>query len=352
MKIINVNVSRPYDIYVGKDILPNLGELVNKVATSKRVAIITDDIVDRLHSNSVISQLKKTGYTIEKIVLNSGEKFKNKDSLFYILDLLSSHSFNRKDLVIALGGGVVGDISGLAASLYMRGIKIIQVPTTLLAMVDASIGGKTAIDNEYGKNLIGTFYQPSLVFCDTAFLNTLPPDIYKEGFGEIIKYNLIKDFGFFDYVLINTVTEHLEEIIESCIKIKQSVVEQDEFESKQIREVLNIGHTFAHAIEKVSDYLIPHGIAVANGIIYETALSYRLGLCDKSLFDKVYELVSKLGMITEIKSDANALVHAMLSDKKNTSNAVKFVLLEDIGAWKLISLKQDQLISYVSEILK
>ncbi len=346
MKKITVNVSKQYDIYVGENLIQQLDVLLNGITTSKRIAVITDDIVDALYSDIVIKQLENQEYEVYKFVFKNGEESKNKDTLFDILSFLADHHFNRKDSLIALGGGVVGDITGLAASLYMRGIKFIQIPTTLLSMVDASIGGKTAIDLEEGKNLVGSFYQPSLVICDIEIIKKLPKPIFTEGMGEVIKYNLIKDIGVFDAVLNNTLNQQLEKIIIDCIEIKREIVEQDEFETKQIREVLNIGHTFAHGIEKLSNYRIQHGYAVAMGMIYETALSYKLNLCSLVFFKLLKNVIEKCGLYLNIEYSLEDLIEAMKLDKKNSgSSAITFVLVEKCGQYKRTQLAKEEIIN-------
>ena len=262
MKKITVNASKGYDILVGKNLIKDLGEIFIERFSKCKVAIITDDVVDKLYSSVVEKSLTEKGFSVCKFVFNNGEKSKNFRTYIDIVNFLAKEELSRTDMVVALGGGVVGDIAGFSASTYLRGIKYIQIPTTLLSQIDSSVGGKTAIDLEVGKNLVGAFCQPELVVCDTALLSSLDKKVLEDGFGEGAKYALL-DKKVFD--LIKNKDFLMEDFVYLCIDYKRQIVEEDEFE-KGNRKLLNLGHTVAHAIEKLSSFSISHGNAVAIGL--------------------------------------------------------------------------------------
>ena len=330
MKTINVNCSKKFNIYINNGLLSDIHSFISELKIGNNILIISDDIVSAKYGKIVSDQLS-TDYYVKSFVFENGEKAKNIDNLHSILSFLAENRFKRNDTIIALGGGVVGDIAGLAASLYMRGINLIQIPTTLLAMVDASIGGKTAIDRPEGKNLIGSFHQPIAIFCDTDIIKDLPIEIFNEGMGEVIKYGIISDNPILSYINNNTFDEHLNEIIEYCIKSKIDVVEKDENETKGIRKVLNAGHTFAHSLEKASNYNIPHGIAVATGLVYEAKIANCLKICDNNTVDQILTAVDKYDLLIDFPYEYNDLISYMALDKKNNDNDISFILPTRIG---------------------
>ena len=341
MKTISVNCSKQYNVHIGKKALDLLPTLLGTFSIGKNIFLITDDIVEKRYANKLIDLIPDSYRTV-KYVLPNGESSKNSDNLLSILNTLANNSFKRNDTIIALGGGVVGDISGLSASLYMRGINLIQIPTTLLAMVDASIGGKTAIDLQKGKNLVGTFYQPLTVICDTEIIEELPEDIFKEGMAEVIKYNIIDRCQIIRYIEEGTFMDHLEEIIESCISIKAKVVSQDEYESKGLRKVLNAEHTFAHSLENMSNYHISHGKAVGTGLVYESQLAKYLGLCDEATCKRIKEALIKYDLLIDFDYLLTDLVDHMKLDKKNDSNLISFILPTELGACKEVKLSLEE----------
>ena len=261
-KKITVNASKSYEILVGNNLIKDIGEIIGQKFSKCKVAIITDDVVDALYSKTVEKSLTEKGFICSKFVFENGEKSKNFKTYIEIVNFLAKQEFSRTDLVVALGGGVVGDIAGFSASTYLRGIKHIQVPTTLLSQIDSSVGGKTAIDLEVGKNLVGAFCQPELVVCDTALLSSLDKKVLEDGFGEGAKYALLDKKV---YSLIKNKDFLMQDFVYLCIDYKRQIVEEDEFE-KGNRKLLNLGHTVAHAIEKLSSYTISHGNAVAIGL--------------------------------------------------------------------------------------
>lgn len=350
MKTIHLNVSKPYDVLLESGLINKTSKLIEPFCSNRNIAIITDDIVDKLYGESLLKQLKEAEYTVVKYVFPNGEPSKNINTLSNILEFLAENNFKRNDYLIALGGGVPGDITGLASAIYMRGIGFIQIPTTLLAMVDASVGGKTAIDLKAGKNLAGAFWQPSLVICDTNIIKNLPENIFKEGMGEVLKYDVIDNLGLFESVLNDKVKDNLDSIIYDCIKSKQLIVEQDEYETKGVRKLLNVGHTFAHGLEKLSDYKISHGFAVATGLVWEAGIAHKLGMCSLELFNRIKQAVNKWDLLVQFKYNYIELVGAMKKDKKNDDTLISFMFPVELGNCVEKKLKAEEIISILESV--
>lgn len=350
MKSITVKTSREYNVYLGPGIIQDLGLLIEPFCIGRKVGVITDDTVDVLYASTISENLIARGYQVSKFVFPHGEGSKNLTTLSDILEFFASRKFNRKDIFISIGGGVVGDITGLAAAMYMRGIQFIQVPTTLLSMVDASVGGKTAVDLKAGKNLVGSFWQPSMVVADTQVIADLPKEIFAEGMAEVIKSDLIANAGIVNWTLQGKVREHLEEVIENCIRMKRSVVEQDEYETKGLRKVLNMGHTIAHAIEKLSSYEVSHGTAVATGLVWEARIALELGLCNTFLVDEVRQAVDRYGLYYEAPYSMDDMMEVMRSDKKNEDENIDFVFPITYGEWKEVKLEQQVILKILNKI--
>jgi 3-dehydroquinate synthase len=342
-KSITVNSQKKYQVVIGKGILDNIYEL-SKDFLGEKVALITDDIVDSLYSNKVINSLESQGKAVFKFVMPNGEKSKNMDTLYKIVRFLAQNEFTRKDTIIALGGGVVGDISGFSASVYLRGINYIQVPTTLLAQIDSSVGGKTAIDIPEGKNLVGAFYQPSLVVVDIDTLSSLPNAVYLDGMGEGVKYALL-DAKIFD--IVNKKDLDILEFVYACIKYKADVVEMDEFE-KHERKLLNLGHTIAHGIEKLSEFNISHGKAVSMGLKIITQTSFNRGLItQKEKCDILSMLDNTIGNV-DCPFDLFDILKIALVDKKRKGNSITLVMIGGIGKPILKDLPVSELTEYFS----
>ncbi|MBE6133381.1 MAG: 3-dehydroquinate synthase [Erysipelotrichaceae bacterium] len=350
MNVIHVNASKSYDVLIGKDIFYQAHTFISNISKSKNIAIITDDNVDRLYSEALFSQLHNDGFNVAKYVFLNGEKSKNVATYASILEFLATNNFKRNDCLIALGGGVVGDLTGFVASTYMRGINFVQIPTTLLSMVDASIGGKTAIDLKAGKNLAGSFWQPSLVVCDVNIINNLPKDIFIEGMAEVLKYDIIRNVGIFDIVLNNKLDDELEAVIYKCIKIKQEIVDQDEFETTGLRKLLNVGHTFAHSLEKLSKYKISHGYAVGTGLVYEAAIAYYLGMCSIDLVSKIKKGVKCFDLLVDFDYSFKSLVEAMKNDKKNDNSLISFILPNKMGDCEEKKISDIDLIGILNKV--
>ena len=352
MKTITVNTSKVYDVCLGQGLIRQLPNLMAPFCKGRKVGIITDDTVDTLYSTAVMHDLETEGYQVSKFVFPQGEEFKNIDTLSDILEFLASCHFTRKDWLLSIGGGVVGDITGLAAALYMRGIQFIQVPTTLLSMVDASVGGKAAVDLQAGKNLIGAFWQPVMVVADTQVIAGLPRVIFAEGMAEVIKSDIIADAGIINWTVNGVVKEHLDDVIESCIQMKRSVVEQDEYETKGLRKVLNMGHTVAHAIEKLSNYQVPHGVAVATGLVWEARMSQRLGLCNQILVEEIRQAVDCYDLYYHVPFSDDDMVNAMRGDKKNEDQNIDFMFPVSYGKWEERKLPQREVMELLMTIQK
>jgi 3-dehydroquinate synthase len=330
MKTVTVTASKTYDIRIAPGLLEQAGTLISRTTKSHSFAVVTDDVVNALYGDRLDTVLTGAGFRSVRFVIKNGEASKNAENYIALLNFLAAEHFTRSDAVIALGGGVVGDLAGFAASTYLRGIGFIQMPTTLLAAVDSSVGGKTAIDLYAGKNLAGTFYQPDLVLCDTSLLDTLPAPVFKDGLAEVIKYGIIADPDLLS-MLSGDFKTRLEDIIERCVTIKRDIVAVDEYETGP-RKKLNFGHTVGHAIEACSDYRISHGSAVAAGMAVIARASERLGFCSIETCRAIVDVIQEAGLPTTTEYAAAALAEAALSDKKRSGGTITLVIPEALGS--------------------
>ena len=317
-----------------------------KISLDTKVAIVTNPKVAGLHLKTILDNIRAKEIYI--ITIRDGEEYKNEDSLNYILENLFIHKFDRGSILIALGGGVIGDMVGFAASIYQRGIDFIQIPTTLLSQVDASVGGKTGINNRFGKNLIGAFHQPKSVYIQTEFLDSLPKREFNAGVAEIIKMAVMFDKSFYEWLKNNSLNEkdNLRVAIKRSIELKADVVSKDEKE-KGIRSVLNYGHTFAHVIENETAYKrYLHGEAVAIGINMANHLALKLDLLSKSDLDDIKALLLRYELPTRYEiSDVDKFYDAFFLDKKVDNESIKFILPNSIGSYKIMSsIKKDLII--------
>lgn len=338
MRTITVNSSKSYDILLGKGLLNSSGEFIRKLTKAEKAVIVTDDNVDKLYSETVTASLVKSGFSAAKFVFQHGESSKSHEVLTKLYSFLVEKDISRTDIIIALGGGVVGDLTGFCAATYLRGVDFVQLPTTLLAQVDSSVGGKTAVNIPAGKNLIGAFYQPILVIADTDTLLTLSDDIFADGMGEVVKYGMIKSKSLFDLISKKNAAENLDDIIAECISIKKNVVEIDEFDTGE-RMTLNFGHTFGHSIEKLNNYSgISHGKAVAIGMYYITQFAEKNGMCEKGTSEKLKLCLSvnRLPFCTDITNEQ--LFALSFNDKKRTSSAIRIVICPKIGESEIVTL--------------
>lgn len=333
---------RSYDIHIGSNLLPNLDEIIAPIAASRRLAIITDETVHGLYGEAVANAL--SDYDISFIVRPSGEAQKSMDGLGAVLDAMFEAGLTRRDMVIALGGGVMGDLAGFAASIYKRGIDFIQVPTTLLAQVDSSVGGKTAINCAFGKNLIGAFYQPRMVVADTDVLSSLPARELKAGYAEVLKYGLLGDRDFFDRLedglgsdILALAPDALREAVTISCQTKAKIVAQDEREGG-VRALLNLGHSFAHIFELAAGYDgdLLHGEAVSAGMEMAAEFSAREGLCPAADVSRLQDHLAALSMprasdMAPYLSDVDVLMGHIEQDKKNEGKELTLILMREIG---------------------
>ena len=330
MEIIKVNASKEYEVVIGRGILPTLGERCLSLFGKSRAVIVTDSNVAPLWLDKAKSALEGAGIDTVEFIFPAGEDSKSKETLFELLEFAAENRITRSDFAVALGGGVTGDMTGLAASLYLRGIPFVQVPTTLLAAVDSSVGGKTAVNLAAGKNLAGAFYQPSLVLCATDTLSTLPACEFANGMAEVIKYGVIFDKDLFDKVQGGDVKSDIEKIIARCVELKRDVVAKDEFDNGE-RQLLNFGHTMAHSIEKCSNFEIAHGSAVAIGMVVAAKASAKLGWSAEDCTEAIIEANKNNSLPVECDFTAKDLADAALSDKKRTGGTINFVVPEVMG---------------------
>lgn len=331
MTRIKVDTASPYEVIVGDGAVASAADFVSaNFPGTKSIALVSDSNVEPLHGGAVAAILESAGRRVERIVFPAGEKSKTLETYGELLDALASLRFSRSDLIVALGGGVTGDLAGFAAATYMRGIDFIQVPTSLLAMVDSSVGGKTGVDLPAGKNLAGAFHQPKAVFCDTGFLRTLPEERRIDGMGEVLKYAVLGDAELFAALERSPLAPMDEASIARCIGMKRDIVSLDEREGGP-RKLLNLGHTFAHAIETLSGYSVSHGRAVAAGVVMAAKASSNAGMMSRSDAARIEALAAAMGFETSYPYALADMREAMLADKKAAAGAVDFVLPLEIG---------------------
>jgi len=332
MTTVSVNVSKQYNVHISSGLLAVCGDKIKECCGGSKAVIVTDDIVNNLYANTVEDSLKSAGYTVIRFVFKNGEHSKNTDNYLALLQVLSGENLTRSDVIIALGGGVVGDLTGFAAATYLRGIKFVQVPTTLLAMVDSSVGGKTAVNLPSGKNQVGAFYQPDVVLCDYDTLDTLPKEVFLDGCAEVIKHAVIKSEELFE-LLHQPIKDNIEEIIARNVTIKRDVVALDERDTG-IRQILNFGHTIGHGIEKHSGYTVTHGSAVAIGMVAESK--------GTDCYAQVVEMVKRYGLPYTTDITAEQLIEAAFSDKKRNGDKITLIVPERIGKCNLKEFTMDE----------
>lgn len=330
MKTVKVCASVSYDVKIGSGLLESLGAEVSQVTNAAKVAIVSDSKVWPLYGELAKKSLEKVDIQVISFVFPAGESSKNGTTYLSLMEFLAENHITRSDCLIALGGGVVGDLTGFAAATYLRGIAYIQVPTTLLAAVDSSVGGKTAIDLRQGKNLVGAFYQPKLVLCDTNTLNTLPGDIFRDGCAEVIKYGILYDANLFAQLQTQGLDFDRASVIARCVELKRDVVAEDEFDTGN-RMKLNLGHTVGHGVEASSHFTVSHGKAVAIGTAIVSRTAAKSGFCTKEVCSQICDLFSQFGLPTTTDCTAEILADAALSDKKRSGRIVNLIVPETIG---------------------
>lgn len=326
LKEIKVNCSAPYSVLIKKGLLNDSAELIGKIIGAERYCIVSDGNVAPIYAEKLRAGLESTGATVHLFVFAPGEEHKTLETVGNILEYLATSSFTRTDCLIALGGGIVGDVCGFAASVYMRGIRFVQLPTTLLAAVDSSVGGKTGVNLMGYKNQVGAFWQPSLVLCDPETFDTLPEREYRNGMAEVIKYAAICDPG-----LVPLLNGDECEMIARCVGIKSDIVSRDERDTGE-RMLLNYGHTFGHAVECVSHETVPHGMAVAIGMMNAAKLAEKNGIAEAGTANITAKLLTEHGLpLSADGYSPKELYRAMLNDKKRADGMITLVLPEKFG---------------------
>lgn len=329
MKTVHISASGSYDVLISRGLIDRCGELIGRLKAPCRAVVISDENVAPLYSDRVKSSLKKGGFRPESYVVGAGEGSKSMGALERLLEHLASAGITRSDLLVALGGGVVGDLTGFAASVYLRGVDFVQMPTTLLAAVDSSVGGKTAVNLSAGKNLAGSFYQPIGVICDCDAFATLPEGIYSDGMCEMIKYGVLTDEALFSALSSGRGFDE-EEAAARCVEIKKRYVERDEFDRGE-RAFLNLGHTFGHAVERASGFSVPHGRAVGIGMATAARVSERLGLCERGTSERIRDALLACGEADRSRYAADELARYAAGDKKRAGDTMSFILPKRIG---------------------
>lgn len=343
MNILEVRGQKPYKIFIENNLILYAHKKIKLFCKSGKVVVLTDNIVEKIYLYDLIKSLKNEGFEVYKFSFKAGEGSKTLDTVIDIYKFLCENQISKSDLLIALGGGVVGDIAGFVASTYMRGIKFINIPTTLLAQVDSCVGGKTGVNFSFEKNLVGTFYSPEAVFVDPFVLKTLDQRTFLDGMGEVIKYALIYDEDLF-FKLENglNLNQDIKFIIGKCLSIKKDFVEKDEFDKNQ-RMMLNFGHTLGHAIEKYYNFeKYSHGQAVSIGMLLITYFSEKNGITFKGTFDRLKNVLKKYHLLYEERKNIRDFVEISLNDKKMRNNNINIILLKKIGVGYIQSLKIDE----------
>jgi len=338
MTKIRVNTSRPYDVVIGSGLLEKSGKLIADAVKGRRAVIVTDDIVNSLYTEKLLKSMESEGFTADVFVFPNGEESKSHKTLIELYEFLGKKNITRSDFLVALGGGVVGDLTGFAAATYLRGIDYVQIPTTLLAQVDSSVGGKTAVDIEAGKNLVGAFKQPDIVIADTDTLSTLSDEIFTDGMGEVVKYGMIWSRELFDLLKTGNVKENLPRIVEECVDIKRQVVETDEFDTG-LRMILNFGHTLGHSIEKFYNYKgFSHGKAVSVGMYLISKIGEKAGLIETPVSEELKACLIANNMPFEASVDGVSLFSGAVNDKKRFSDNINIILCREIGKADIVKM--------------
>lgn len=331
MKIIDVKTGRPYKIYIEHGIIKDAGKYVRDVSDAVRAVIVSDSNVAPLYAETVKKSLQENGFETSVFVFEAGEERKRLSTIEKMYTHFYEHDITRTDIIVALGGGVTGDMAGFAAASYLRGIDFVQIPTSLLSQVDSSVGGKTGVDLPTGKNLVGAFWQPNVVLIDPDTLKTLPPKFFNDGMGEVIKYGCIRSRTLFERLENEDAKDIVDDIIFESVSIKRDVVENDERDTGE-RAILNFGHTFGHALEKLYDYSgITHGEAVALGALMLTRITEEKGITESGSADRILALLKKYNMPSETKFSLSEIIAATRGDKKSSGKGLNFIFLREIG---------------------
>lgn len=347
MKTVHISASHSYDVEIGSGLLPTLGEKAAALVKGRSACIVSDDTVFALYGETAKASLEGSGFRVVSYVFPHGEESKNGSTFLDLLNFLAENHLTRADALIALGGGVTGDMTGFAAACFLRGVAYIQVPTTLLAMVDSSVGGKTAIDLPAGKNLAGAFYQPRLVLCDTDCLATLPQDIFCDGCAEVIKYAVLYSRDLFENLKAAPAREQLEYVISTCVAMKRDVVAQDEFDTGA-RQFLNLGHTMGHAVEAGSHFTLSHGKSVAIGTAMVARAACKKGFCNADTVAEIEALLTAYSLPTVTDQSVDSLFASALGDKKRQGGTITLVVPQKIGSCVLLKQPVENLREWIA----
>lgn len=346
MTTVTVRASRPYEVTIGRGLLDTVGRQAAGQWKGRSAAVVSDSTVAPLYLNRVKDSLERAGFRVHSFVFPAGEDQKNGGTYLKLLEFLAARRLTRADGLIALGGGVVGDLAGFAAATFLRGIGFLQLPTTLLAAVDSSVGGKTAIDLTNGKNLAGAFYQPQAVLCDLDTLDTLPAEVFADGCAEVIKYGMIGDPALLARLETVDFRADPEELVARCVAQKRDLVEQDEFDTGA-RQLLNLGHTLGHGVEACSGYTVSHGRAVAIGMTLVTRAAVAFGRCPAEVLPRLRRLLERYGLPDATACSAQALYEKTLSDKKRSGDTISLVVPIAWGASQLVRIPVSELPAWI-----
>lgn len=346
MKKIHINASGEYDVLIGSEVLEQAGRHVERLCRPDLAAVITDDNVAPYYLEPVCRSLAAAGMETAEYIFPAGEASKNLLTYGKIIEFLADIRMSRSGIVVALGGGVAGDLAGFAAATYLRGVPYVQIPTSLLAAVDSSVGGKTGIDLSSGKNLAGSFYQPRLVLCDTNCLKTLPPDVMRSGCAEVIKYGMYGNRRLLGEISRTPVPEQLEHVISVCVRMKNEAVSADEFDTGA-RRVLNFGHSFGHAAELCSGYKLPHGHAVSIGMAIITRAAAAKGYCTQDVPAYLIDILEGYGLPVDTGFSASELYEAALSDKKIASGRMHLIVPTGVGRSEIVSVPPEEMMDWL-----
>ena len=341
MTTVHISASREYDVLIGRGLLDRLGEIVKSCTKAQTAVVVAGDLVFPLYGARAMASLEAAGLRTLSYVIPHGEQHKTLETYGKLLQFLSENRLTRTDVLIALGGGVTGDLTGFAAATYQRGIDFVQVPTTLLAAVDSSVGGKTAVDLPTGKNQVGAFWQPAAVLCDPDLMETLPEAELRCGTAEVVKYGMLGNAAFFESLERDGIRDRLEDVIKTCVEMKRDIVREDEFDRGQ-RQLLNLGHSFGHAVEACSRFTILHGQAVAIGMALITRAAVRRGDCPEAALTRLLALLKRFGLPTETDYSAHELFAALGTDKKLSGSTMHLVIPENIGRCRIEAMPLEE----------
>lgn len=347
MSIIPISASTRYSVEIAGGLLSGLGQRAAQVVSGRVAFVVTDDNVAGFCLYRAVSSLEDAGFRVFTHIIPHGEPSKSGENYLELLNLLAESRLTRSDLLVTLGGGVVGDLAGFAAATYLRGIPYIQIPTTLLAMVDSSVGGKTAIDLPMGKNLAGAFYPPKYVLCDPELLATLPENVFRDGCAEVIKYAILGSPKLFHDLMHRPVDEQLQAVIETCITMKRSYVQEDEFD-RGTRQFLNLGHTLGHGVESASSFSLSHGQAVAIGMAMVSRAAVSFGFCAMETCREIEDLLTRFGLPIRTEIPHGDLLQAALGDKKRQGGKLTLVVPKEIGCCILHRIGVEELPQWIA----